>query len=67
MHGYTDLLLSPRELEGKYTARGSLMGEPGTKVILTLVAKCLDVSTRHDAAGHFMALRLNTFQSAGDD
>jgi len=52
MQSYVRLLLSPREVRKDdgtvdfVTRRGSLMGEPGTKVILTLITKCVDTSVR---------------------
>jgi hypothetical protein len=49
------------------SSRGSLMGEPGTKVLLTVLAKCLDVSTRIGTFKTFQELASHPFQSAGDD
>jgi len=54
IHGYIDLLLSPREIQVDprnhntwvVSKRGCLMGEPGSKVVLTILTKCVDCSTR---------------------
>lgn len=42
------------------------MGEPGTKVVLTILVKCLDASTRPEPLTKGL-LKFHPFQSAGDD
>lgn len=68
VHGYVDLLLSPRLIEPEMvvTKRGVLMGEPGSKIVLTLITKAIDVGSRSDPkVGNL--LKSWPFQTAGDD
>jgi hypothetical protein len=72
-----ELLLSPRFfdavenrkgeiIEDEFeTCRGSLMGEPGTKIILTILTRCAAEYAKKKTPGGAIAHRF--FASAGDD
>lgn len=64
IHGYIDLLLGPRIFEEDdevyITRTGSLMGEPGTKSVLTILGKLANVYAQNGVASPF-------FATAGDD
>jgi hypothetical protein len=64
VRGYFQLLLSSRIFESEdgdilITSAGSLMGEPGTKSVLTFAAKVANVKARPSKRGYFA--------TAGDD
>jgi hypothetical protein len=64
IHGYIDLLLSPRIFEEDdmvyISNTGSLMGEPGTKVVLTALGKIANVYAHSSEESVY-------FATAGDD
>jgi hypothetical protein len=68
------LLCSPRIIEdyqGIITSKGVLMGEPGSKVILTLIGKCINIRSRglddQNMVRTWRQLAADPFSTAGDD
>lgn len=51
--------------QGVTTRKGVLMGDPGSKIILTILTKCVDSASRGVLFGP--ELRAHPFQTAGDD
>jgi hypothetical protein len=71
IRGFTNLLLSGRlvEPEGVHTMCGSLMGEPGTKIVLTILGKVINKAAcrNPDAFRSRAELQKDRFATAGDD